>query len=214
MKKGALFDLDGTLISSPNVHVQAWKTLFKTYQITLTDEELQEQAGNKNVTFIKKILTRRKREEVNAQTLSNEKDAIVLSLLATQPAVVLPEVKHLLQSLKEQGVKLALVTNATKQTALILAKELLAYFDVLLFAEDVTHGKPDPEIFLKAASLLNLSNKACIVFEDAKEGVEAAKNGGFYCIARDNNLHQDLSAADTIVREYNVKELLRLFEEL
>lgn len=213
MKKGAIFDLDGTLIFSPNLHITAWKKLFASYGISLTEEELKEQSGYKNIIFIKKILDRRNRNDLDANALSNEKDAIVISILKTSPATVFPDAIQLLQLLKKNSVKIALATSSSKQTALILAKELLTYFDFMVFAEDVDYGKPYPEMFLKAAEGLKLNSEDCIVFEDAKSGIEAAKRGGFYCVARNNKLDQDLSGANLVIEKYNVQELINLFKK-
>ena len=62
-----------------------------------------------------------------------------------------------------------------------------------------------------AAEGLGLKNKNCIVFKDSESGVEAAKRGGFFCVAKENNLGQDLSKADLIIEEYNPPELIKLF---
>jgi len=211
MKKGAIFDLDGTLVFSPGLHVEAWKNLFNLYQITLTEEELKEQAGYKNVVFIKKVLERRKIDHLDIQKLSDQKDEMVIEILKADPAKVFPGVEELLKLLKSNRIKLALATNATKKTALVLGQKLILYFDTEIFAEDVEHGKPDPEIFLKAAKNLKLASNECIVFEDAENGVATAKAGGFFCIARDNNLGQNLSAADLIINDYRPQKLLKLF---
>ena len=212
MKKAGIFDLDGTLVSSVGTHERAYQRLFKNYGITLTDSELKEQSGRKNVLFIQIILDRRNRTDLNPQNLSDEKDSIVMDVLQKEPAVVYPNVKELLELLHANGIRNILATSATKKTALLLGKELMSYFDRELFGEDISRGKPDPEMFLKAAGKMSFESKDCIVFEDAKSGVEAAKAGGFFCIARDNDLGQDLSGADLVVQTFDPAQLLEYFK--
>lgn len=213
MKKGAIFDLDGTLVSTIGLHEKAWTELFQRYAIILTDEELKEMSGKKNTLFINLILERRNRKDLNPERLSDEKDEIVLENLKEEPATLFNGVKKFLELLVENGVKLALATSATQKTAEFLGKEVITFFDVKIFAEDVSRGKPNPEIFLKSAKELGLENKDCIVFEDAESGIEAAKTGGFLCVAKDNNLGQDLSKANLVIKEYNPSELIEFFNK-
>ena len=209
MKKGVICDLDGTLVSTISLHESAWCELFRRYNIELTDTELLEQSGKKNTLFIR-MVSERTGISFDAEKLSQEKDMLVIQALSQNPPAIFAGVQELLTLLKEKGIKLALATSATEQTARLLGKELFHYFDAHVFAEDVQHGKPHPEIFLKAAGKLGLSPQECAVFEDATSGVEAAKAGGFFCVARDNHLRQNISEADLIVEEYNAKELVNL----
>jgi len=211
IKKGAIFDLDGTLVSTIGMHEKAYHEMFQRHAIILTDEDLKEQSGKKNALFINGILERKNRKDLNPERLSDEKDTIVLENLREEPAIVFDGVKQFLELLKGNGVKLALATSATQKTAMILGREITPLFDVKIFAEDVGHGKPHPEIFLKAAERLGLENEDCVIFEDAESGIEAAKAGGFLCIAKDNNLGQDLSKADLVVKDYNSSELIGYF---
>jgi beta-phosphoglucomutase len=209
--KGAIFDLDGTLVLTNKLHLKAWKDVFKLYQITLTKDEIQEQAGMKCVTFIKRVLSRRKILNLSPQRITDQKDQLVVKSLKKSPAVLFRGAENFLKILKSKGIKLALATSASKQTALMLGKKVIKYFDVEIFAEDVGKGKPDPEIFLKAAMKLSLKPNECIVFEDATNGIQAAKTGGFFCIANDNGLGQNLSSADFIIKGYDPQKLIKLF---
>jgi HAD superfamily hydrolase (TIGR01509 family) len=137
---------------------------------------------------------------------------MVIEILTREPAKLHPGSKELLALLHSSGIKNILATSATKQTAVLLAKELMSSFDATVFAEDVGRGKPDPEIFLPAAGRLGAVPADCVVFEDAKSGVQAAKSGGFFCIARDGGLGQDLAAADLVVKSFEPTELLRYFQ--
>ena len=195
------------MIDTVHIHDKAWDKLFSKYGITLDAKEKVEHSGKKNVAFTAHILTKRNVDALNPEQLAREKDKIVLDIISREAPFVFPGLLELLYVLKKNQVKLALATSATQETALLLAKDLLSYFVVRIFAEDVTKGKPDPEIFLLAAERMSLKISDCVVFEDSENGVEAAKSGGFMCIAKDNNAGQDLSKADLIIREYKVESL-------
>ncbi len=211
MKKGAVFDLDGTLIDTSALHTKAWIKLFSKYGIELSKEEIEEHSGKKNIFFIELVTGKRNRNNLDAHALSREKDSIVMDIIRNEPPVLQPHAQQLLTMLKAQGTKLALATSATKSTAELLAKDLLEIFEVAVFADDITLSKPNPEIFLLAVQKLNLKPEECVVFEDAESGVRAAKTGGFYCVAKNNHLGQNLTGADLIIEEYKPEELIKLF---
>jgi len=212
MKKGAIFDLDGTLISSTKLHERAWQEMFGRYDIILQDSELQEQRGKTNLSFATLIIDRRGLAGFDPRALANEKDQIAVQLLGDGLASVFPDALEFLKLLRANGVKMALATSATKQTAFLLAEDLMTFFEAAIFAEDVRRGKPDPEPFLAAAAKLGLPPADCIVFEDAESGVAAAKAGGFLCVARDNGLGQDLADADFVIKEFDPPMLVKYFE--
>lgn len=206
--KVLLCDLDGSLVSSLGLHDKAWQKLFAQYGITLSEAEIKEHVGMKNVIFIGRVLERRGRNDLDPQLLSNQKDDMVVAVLEEEPAIVYPHAKEMLRLLSANGITLVLATSATRRTALVLGKEVMEYFHAAVFAEDVSHGKPDPEIFLTAAARSGAELSECAVLEDAENGVQAAKAGGFACIARDNGFGQDLSAADLVVTEYDPQAIL------
>lgn len=211
MKKGAVFDLDGTLVYSPGLHVKAWKYLFEKYQILLTKEELIEQSGKTNIAFINNVLERRSIKSLSSEKLNSQKDEIVINFLKVNPPVIFPKEIKFLQLLRLKGIKISLATNATQKTALVLGQQIINFFDYKVFAEDVSQGKPNPEIFLKAASGIGLESKDCVVFEDTESGIFAAKSGGFFCVAINNKLGHRLSKADMVIESYNPDDLIRLF---
>jgi beta-phosphoglucomutase len=213
MKKGAIFDLDGTMVDTMHIHDKAWERIFLKYGITLDAKEKAKHSGKKNVAFITHILTKRNVDTLNPEQLAKEKDNIVLDMLSREAPSVFPGLPELLEVLKKNQVKLALATSAAQETALLLAKDILSYFDIKIFAEDVTKGKPHPETFLLAAQRMDLKVSDCVVFEDSENGVEAAKSGGFLCIAKDNSAGQDLSKADLVIKGYEVENLKKVLLE-
>ena len=184
-KRGVIFDLDGTLVSTVWLHEAAWSKLFGHYGITLTEADLREQSGKKNTLFVDLMKKKYGRDDLNLARLSAEKDAMVIEALQEHPPTIFPGVPELFAELqKDSEIRCALATSATEQTARLLGRDLLQFFDVTVFAEEVKSGKPNPEMFLTAAKKLGLLPEECVVFEDAESGVVAAKAGGFLCVAR------------------------------
>lgn len=211
-KKGAIFDLDGTLINTFDLHVMAWKQLFTRYHVTLTPEELQEQSGRTNLEFIKIILQRRARPELNPKTLSKEKDMIVLEVFQRHPPQFFPKAVDTLRLFKASGVQLAIATSATQVTARKMLGEHVGLFNTIVTADDVRRGKPHPEIFLTAAHNLGLSPEECVVFEDAHSGLQAAKAGGFRCILKIQNPQPFHPEANDTFHDYS-EQLLNFLDD-
>lgn len=97
----AIFDLDGTLVSSVGLHEKAWQELFREYGITLNPAELKEQSGKKNDYFANLIIGRRGRTDLDPQKISDEKDGMAVALLKREPAVAYPHTKELLRKLTD-----------------------------------------------------------------------------------------------------------------
>lgn len=115
------------------------------------------------------------------EELAEQKNAIYRKLLATMtPADVSGEVRSTLATLRDRGYKLA-IGSSSKNTKYILERvNLMEAFDAISDGTNITHSKPDPEVFIKAAQFLGEDPKRCLVIEDAISGIDAAKNGGMY----------------------------------
>jgi len=120
---------------------------------------------------------------------------------------------EIISYLKNRKIKLALASSSSLYLInLILQKmHLKSIFDVVLSGEEVANGKPFPDIFIKTAELLNVQPDRCVVIEDSKNGVTAAKNAGMLCIGfkSPNSKNQDINRSDYIVADLiKIKELL------
>ncbi|MBI5220339.1 MAG: HAD family hydrolase [Candidatus Liptonbacteria bacterium] len=184
--------------------------MFSQHGVVLAEAELKEQSGRTNASFVE-IINRRYGYDFDPKVLAAEKDQLVLAELAAAPARPYSGAIELLQKLGKLGIKRAISTTAGRNTASRMGELVWPYFEVIVCREEITKSKPDPEMFLTAAKELGLPPADCVVFEDAKNGVEAAKAGGFFCIARDNQAGQDLSAADSVITAYNPQELAGYF---
>jgi len=185
MIKACIFDLDGVLVDTAKYHYLAWKRLAKEVGIELTIEDNERLKGVSRIDSLEIILS------LGAVSLSQEEKASLADrkngwfleyVHQMAPDEILPGAKELLVTLKNQGLKIALGSSSKNAPLVLQLLKIEPLFDVVVDGTMITNSKPDPEIFLLAASLLNVDPKNCVVFEDAEAGVEAALAAGMVCI--------------------------------
>lgn len=183
--KACLFDLDGVLVDTAVYHYQAWKSLANTMGFDFSEAQNEQLKGISRIESLTKILawgsiTKTENEKNELATLKNSWYVEMITKMT--PNEVLPGTVEFLTALTEAGYKLAL-GSASKNSAMILERTNLAhFFQEIVDGNKVTKSKPDPEVFIKGAELLNIPAKQCVVFEDAVAGIEAAKAGGMKAI--------------------------------
>ena len=187
MIKAVIFDLDGVLVTTDELHFEAWKALADKLGINdFTKADNVRQRGVSRMASLEVVLEKTDRafSEEEKLALAEEKNEIyVRSLSALSETDVLSGANEFIDYLKSKGIKTA-VGSASKNTPLILEKtELAGKFDAVSCGLDTTKSKPDPEVFLIAAKKLGVAPCDCVVVEDSDAGIEAAKTGGMYAIA-------------------------------
>ncbi|MCZ2474261.1 beta-phosphoglucomutase [Aquirufa ecclesiirivi] len=212
--KACLFDLDGVLVDTAVYHFQAWKILGKHFNFELSHEQNEELKGISRVESLDKILHWAHFQATQEQKgrWLKEKNETYLELIShMNPSEILPGVISFLDQLKEQGYLIAL-GSASKNAGIILEKTgLTTWFNAIIDGNVVTKSKPDPEVFLKGAEALGCPATACIVFEDAQAGIDAAKAGGMKVVGVGSPTI--LRGADKVISsftELQVSELLLL----
>ena len=185
MIKGFLFDLDGVIVDTAKYHFLAWKKLANSLGIDFTEAQNEALKGVSRIDSLKKILAwghLKKTSEEIEQLASLKNDWYVDMIQTIKPGDELPGAKDFLINTRNAGVKSAL-GSASKNAETILDKlQIMDLFDAIIDGNQVTHSKPDPEVFLKGSSALGLNPDECVVFEDALAGIEAAKAGGMYSV--------------------------------
>lgn len=181
--KGVIFDLDGVLCSTDEYHFLAWSALAERIGVkNFTREDNARQRGVSRLESLEVVLGKCDKSYTPEQKLelADYKNELYKKMLQNMSESDLSaDVKFTLDSLKSRGVRIA-VGSSSKNTPLILQRLGLAdYFDAVADGNDITHSKPDPEVFLLAASRLNLPPADCLVVEDAESGVTAGLSGGF-----------------------------------
>ena len=187
MIKAVIFDLDGVLVTTDELHYRAWKQLADEENIKgFTRADNIRQRGVSRMASLEVLLEKAENEYSDAEKeiLADRKNNIyVKSLESLDKSAVLDGVFDFITYLKQKGIKLA-VGSASKNTPMILEKTGLAdKFEAVSCGLDTQKSKPDPEVFLIAADRLDIPYSECLVVEDSDAGIEAAKAGGMYALA-------------------------------
>lgn len=208
MIKAFIFDMDGVIIDSEPLHFESDRRTMKEYGIIISDEILNQYVGITNFRMWRELIERFQLK-ATVETLLDKQMQHKCQLINESPMVPIEGVLELLTVLKHQGIKTGLASSSNRDfIELILDKlQLTSYFEVVVSGEDIVNGKPAPDIFLKAAELLDVSPEQCMVLEDSEHGVNAAKAAGMVCIGykNPNSGHQDLSSADKLI--FNISEI-------
>ena len=212
--QGVIFDLDGVLVSTDELHYQAWKKLADELGITdFNREDNVRQRGVSRMASLEVVLEKGDKEyseEEKVEMAERKNDYYKEMLQSLDDSAVLPGAFDTLKMLRDRGI-LTAVGSASKNAPLILEKTgLLPLIDKISCGIDVTKSKPDPEVFLVAASKLELTPENCLVVEDAKAGIDAAKAGGMKSLGV-GPFHEELGAdfhSRTLATVDNWEEIL------
>tara|TARA_R110000737_G_scaffold38962_2_gene58790 strand:+ start:1053 stop:1724 length:672 start_codon:yes stop_codon:yes gene_type:complete len=208
-KVGFIFDLDGVIVDTAKYHYLAWHKLAKElgFEFTKEQNELFKGVSRKRCLEILLDIGNISATQEQFDTWMVEKNVDYLAYIEKMDASeILPDVPRVLEYLKKNNVPIAL-GSASKNARPILEKvDLLPYFDSIVDGNSVTKAKPDPEVFLIAASNLGVTASSCVVFEDAVAGIQAANAANMISIG---------IGEDTILNEanYNFKDFTEISDE-
>ncbi|WMC94224.1 beta-phosphoglucomutase [Kineothrix sp. MB12-C1] len=182
MIRGVIFDLDGVLVSTDELHYEAWKRLAEEIGIAAFGKaDNEKQRGVSRMESLQIVLNKGNKSytEEEKQGMAERKNNYYKEMLETlDDKAVLPGVLTTLRGLQDKKILMA-VGSASKNAPSILKRiGLLPYLDGVSSGLDTTRSKPDPEVFLVAADKLGLSPDKCLVVEDSFAGVQAAKAAG------------------------------------
>ena len=206
--QGIIFDLDGVICFTDEYHYQAWKRLADELGLAFDREKNNRLRGVSRMASLDIVLEDYPEPLAEAEklALAEQKNETYKSLLAAMSPADLPEaVRTTLLALRARGLKLA-IGSSSKNTPFILRQiGLDGFFDAVSDGNNITKSKPDPEVFLKAAQMLGLEPKDCLVVEDAVAGAEAGHRGGMdvACVG---------DAAQARAGEYNLASVSGLLE--
>jgi beta-phosphoglucomutase family hydrolase len=180
-----LFDFDGVVIDSHEAHGRSWFLLAEELGHELTQETFHSTFGQRNESILPFLGWAQEGDREGIQLLGDRKESLYREILKAQGIEPLPGVVALLKELKANGIPCSIGTSTPRPNVecVLELTGLGGYFTDIAASEDVSRGKPDPEVFLKAAAKLGADPASCVVIEDAQVGIRAARAGGMKSIA-------------------------------
>ena len=180
-----IFDFDGVVIDSHEAHERSWFALADELDRPFTRETFVATFGQRNESILPLLGWAEEGDKARIQQLGDRKETLYREILRSEGIQPLPGVVALLEDLRAQGIPSAIGTSTPRANVecVLEITGLAVFFREVASAEDVTRGKPDPEVFLKAAEKLGVAPFACVVIEDARVGIRAAKAAGMKALA-------------------------------
>ncbi|RLF95398.1 hypothetical protein DRN50_03800 [Thermococci archaeon] len=218
MIQAVIFDFDGVLLDTSDQLYQGYKKVFTRLNIDYKKEQFNENYGLKTKEHFKKVLSenniRISNEELNK--LVEERDIFYRGICNNLE--LLPGARKLLYELKNKNIKLGVASSTSRGNLNFFLPKLglQDYFDHILAGNEVTRGKPHPEIYLTICDHLNIKPSYCVGIEDTDKGINALKSANMKAVAvtLTNRKKYDFSKADLIVRsleELNWSKIKALF---
>lgn len=202
MIKAVIFDMDGVISDTNYIHAQIESDLLKDSGIYISKEEIIEKyAGYKVSSFFEELLAKNN-IKCDLNKLLKDKHDIFVSILENDRIKSIPGAVDLIAKLKESNFKLAVASGTEEEIVRMILEKLgvLSCFDVIISADEVEHGKPRPDIFILTAEKLSVTPAECVVIEDSKNGIAAAKAAGMKCIGLTND---KTAPADLIINSFD-----------
>jgi beta-phosphoglucomutase len=201
--KACIFDLDGVIVDTAKYHFLAWKRLADELKIPFNESDNERLKGVSRMKSLEIILEigNLNLDEEEKEKLADKKNSWYVEYInKMKKEEILPGVENFLDTLRKRGIKLA-VASASKNTRIILERlKLNDFFDTVVDGNMVSKAKPDPEIFIKAAMILDIAPEEAVVFEDAVAGIAAAKKAGMKVVGVGNR--EILKDADIVIPDF------------
>jgi len=214
MMQAAIFDLDGVIVNTVPLHFKAWQRMFAEYGKEFDFEDYKEKVdGILRIDGARAILT--DIDEAELKKAADKKQVYFLEYLNSEEISVYNDTVDLVKALKKEKIKRSVISSSKNCLPILKKVNLVELFDVILTGNDVTKGKPDPQVFFMAAEKMSVEPGSCVVFEDAVLGVEAGKRAGMKCVGIDRHGNPErLKKADLVVGdlgEVTVEKIKDLF---
>lgn len=218
MNSAVIFDMDGVLVDSEPIYMMSNRRLFASLDIDVSDREYHSYVGTSAAGMWTAIKERHGIEEPIDVLIRQEFEEHYRSLSVWENLVPIPGIMELLLALQELSVRLAVASSSSRRVVdLILSRAgLSSFFKVTVCGQDVSNGKPHPEIFLAAARKLGVLPAKCLVVEDSPRGIEGAAAAGMSTVGfqNPNSGIQDLSRADLVIESFSDAENDRIIRLL
>ena len=203
MKKGIIFDMDGTIVDSLPYHYEAWKIFFKENKVENFSEKLKDYKGGGTLDLLTTVLGNNfSKKELKSMVDDKE---IIFRDIYKDNVIPIEGFIQMLESIKSQKILVGLASNAIRENVKMILNELKIYneFESIICGDEVENGKPNPEMFNKTAKIFKLDKKDCLIFEDSIEGLQGAVNSGIDAIGVKS------SSSDKILKSAGAKGTIK-----
>ncbi len=188
MVSAVIFDFDGTLADSLDAHIRSWRKAFEDLGVELREEEVRKRFGKPSATILSEVLPPRLHGKI-AELTKRKQQYFVKQLTSLR---LYSGVEEVLKKLKEMGIPMAVATSMNRESlrSTLQALGIEKYFFVIVTADDVAEGKPNPEMLLRAAEKLRVKPVNCLVVGDSLYDVLAAERASIPIVVVANNSYQ------------------------
>ena len=203
--KGIIFDLDGVLIDSEELHYLAWVKVLKPLGLNFSKKENFNYAG-KQIDITAGELLEKYNLNVAKEKLVKQRRKIIIEYLKNSDVKLMPYARWAVKFfVKKNGTKLGLASGSVKEMIILKLKKagLYSFFTAIVAGDDIKRGKPYPDSYLLAAKKLKLKPEECLAIEDTQYGCESAKSAGLFCFAIPNKYSrkQNFSKTDKVFKD-------------
>ncbi|HRR07508.1 MAG TPA: HAD family phosphatase [Rhodothermales bacterium] len=183
MTETLIFDMDGTIVDNMAVHIEVWLSILAKHGVAQTAEDFHHVSSGKTNPEILRYYLGANLSNEDVATLGEEKELLYRTVYGDHLSAV-AGLYEMLEEARHWGLRLALATSAPpiNVSFVLNGLHLQDTFDVVVTADDVLLGKPNPEVFLTVSKRLNCDPAHCVVFEDAPAGIQAAQRAGMRCV--------------------------------
>jgi HAD superfamily hydrolase (TIGR01509 family) len=181
MTRAAIFDMDGVIIDNEPLQRVVWVNFFHSRNIAISEEQFVQMKGRRSYDVLSNLMPGLSPNEI--EELCRERSGLYLKHIKSGFKPV-KGIRAFVEELVREGLAIGVATSAHQSALFLLEKVgIKDMCSAIVTGDQVTKGKPDPEIYLKAAALLNVEPSDCLAFEDSKNGVKSAKSAGMRVVA-------------------------------
>ncbi len=207
MQIGLIFDMDGVIVENHEYHYRAWQQTAAKHGASIDEQFYREKMNGRTLSKLMEVVFDHEMTSEEARAIGLEKEAIYRDLYKDHRRPTTGLVRFL-ETAKVKGIPMAVGTSAPQENVIFTLDELdlRKYFIGVVDDSMVVHGKPDPEVYLKGAELVNRKPAECIVFEDAVSGIQAGKAAGSKVIGLATSHSREELDADLIIDNFSQLE--------
>lgn len=213
LPQAVIFDMNGVIVDDERIHQKSWRKFCHDHGFRLTEDEFKQKVFGRIEKETFEYLFKRHLTEEEVAQYSDERVDTAIRLVKPVLEVV-AGVLGVLRFLKEHHIQIALATSSRRRYQRLIFDSLRLddFFDAIVTAEDISKGKPDPEIYLLAAKQLSVEPKECVAIEDSVSGIRSAQKAGMKVIGiATTHTPEEIQQADKVVLDFTSQSFEQLF---